>query len=513
MSAEFDPAEVARAAATQAASVDAPKPWGEPDMAVLRTSRRPPPKLPLEAFGPAWSDWIARAADAAAAAPDHVAANLLAAASGLIGHARWAQATPGWSEPPHLWLATVGDSGTNKSAAADALLRSILPTLEQKMLGDFPDRLADWRAQAEIGKARMEQWQRDVREAAKQEAPPPSAPVDCDKPEPQAPRLVMADVTIEKVAAVLAEAAPKGVIIARDELSGWLLGLNNYNDAGRQFWLEAHGGRPYRVDRQKLAKTLLVQRLAVAVMGSTQPEKIAKMFREADDGLLARFAWVWPEPREFRLSRAAPEIGWATNALDRLRLLDLKLDSEGVAYPTDVPLDENAVAFMERFGREMQIRQQDAGGLLRSAYGKARGLALRLSLVLTFLAWCGQDGYDPPPTTIAERTFQAACDLVAKYFMPMAERVYGDAAAATAERDAATLARWITKTKPDHVHIRTMMREVRLPGLTSADAIRAAADVLIEADWLQPIPLQRGFQTRPKAFYPVNPKLLEQTMR
>jgi hypothetical protein len=47
---------------------------------------------------------------------------------------------------------------------------------------------------------------------------------------------------------------------------------------------------------------------------------------------------------------------------------------------------------IEAFGREMQDRQTSAGGLLRSAIGKARGAALRLALVLELLWWCGEDG-------------------------------------------------------------------------------------------------------------------------
>lgn len=130
-----------------------PPPWPEPDMAVLRLHRRRPPDLPLAVFGSAWAEFIAQAADAAACPPDYVAAPLLAAASVLIGHARWAQATPGWSEPPHLWAAVVGDSGNGKSPGADALLRDVLPDIENKMLADFPDRLQDWRGTAEYGDA------------------------------------------------------------------------------------------------------------------------------------------------------------------------------------------------------------------------------------------------------------------------------------------------------------------------------------------------------------------------
>jgi hypothetical protein len=69
--------------------------WSEPDMAVLRLHRRRPPPLPIAVFGPEWQSWIKDAAEAAACPPDYVAAPLLAIASTLIGHSRWALATPG----------------------------------------------------------------------------------------------------------------------------------------------------------------------------------------------------------------------------------------------------------------------------------------------------------------------------------------------------------------------------------------------------------------------------------
>src|SRR5260370_31336926 len=83
--------------------------WPEPDFSVLRRDRPPPPRFPLAAFGPAWGEWIARAAEAAACPPDYVAAPFLATVSALIGHAPWAQATPGCAEPPHLWLRALRD--------------------------------------------------------------------------------------------------------------------------------------------------------------------------------------------------------------------------------------------------------------------------------------------------------------------------------------------------------------------------------------------------------------------
>jgi hypothetical protein len=132
---------------------------------------------------------------------------------------------------------------------------------------------------------------------------------------------------------------------------------------------------------------------------------------------------------------------------------------------------------------------------------------LRLALNLEFLWWCGEAGMAPPPKTISPRAFAAAALLVSDYFILMAERVYGDAAATIAERNAATLARWIHKTRAAEVHVRHLQREVRLPGLKKADDIRAATDVLIEADWLRSPAPGTEFGQRGRIAYVINPRL------
>ena len=483
--------------------------WETPDLAIMRLGRRAPPALPLDVFGPAWAAWIKSTAEASACPPDYVATCLLASTSALIGHARWVQATPGWREPPHLWLANIGDSGVGKSGGADALNRDILPVLEARMLGDFPERLAQWQAAAAADAARVEAWEKDVKKATQTGAAPPMPPKAEAAPHaPEPPRLRQTDITIERAGLILAEAAPKGVVVMRDEISGWLLSLNQYNDSGRAFWIEAYGGRPYRIERVKHPIPIVISRLAVSVFGSIQPEKLSELFRDADDGLLARFLWAWPDSLEFRLSRHAPGVQFATEALDRLRALDLMPDDgESAQRPLYVPLSEAALPALEAFARDMQRRQEDAGGLMRSAYGKARGVAIRLALVLAYLRWCAEDGMAAPPAVIAEGIFLDACDLVAEYFMSMAERVYGDAAATPDQRRAATLARWIWKTRPAVAHVRTLQREVRLPGLTSAEPIHAACAELIEAGWLRPP--ARPPIGRPPARYPVNPAITE----
>jgi hypothetical protein len=106
--------------------------------------------------------------------------------------------------------------------------------------------------------------------------------------------------------------------MVRDELAGWLLGMNAYNEGARAFWIEAYGGRPYRLDRVKHPEPITILRLAVAWHGGIQPARLVEVMREADDGLLARFMWFWPEPVPFNIAGTTPEIEWAITAFEWL---------------------------------------------------------------------------------------------------------------------------------------------------------------------------------------------------
>src|SRR5262249_52079935 len=162
-----------------------------------------------------------------------------------------------------------------------------------------------------------------------------------------------------------ATAAPKGLLIVRDELAGWIDGMTAYNPAGRSFWVEAYGGRPYRVERQKHPEPIEIPRLAVAMYGGTPPRKPATLIGRADAGLLGGMLWAGPEPVPFRLGLQTPLAQWAVDALDKLRELDLQAGDP--PRPIMVVLTDEALALMETFGREMQARQDVAGALLRSS--------------------------------------------------------------------------------------------------------------------------------------------------
>ncbi len=493
-----------RKLALQPSAAAEPEP---PEMGILTRTRLPAPALPLDAFGPSWVRWLERTAAGANAPADFVALPLLVAGSALIGNARWAQAWPGWTEPPILWGASVGNPSSGKSPGAAPVMGGVLRLVEAHLARDYPRELAAWEEAATVAAAIEGQWKADVKRAVEAGSAPPTRPAAADiPPRPVRPRVRVSDATVEALAAILA-GLPKGVLHVRDELAAWLLNLGRYSGGSdKPFWLEAYVGVPFVVDRLKNPVPIHIPRLAVATFGTIQPDRLMECLDTGDDGLAGRFLWAWPDPVPFRRPMQSCDTNWATQRLERLANLTMPADEHGETRPAYVSLDDGAARVLEAFAREMQAGEDGAHGLLRSSMGKARGQALRLALVLAFLRWCADDGGTPEPGSVEADTMQAAVGFMRSYFLPMAARVLGDASIPAEERAARTLAEWIMQTRPAVVNVSYVRDRARLPGLRETDAVKGAVRFLADARWLLP-PKDTGKAGRPRGDWVVNPQL------
>jgi hypothetical protein len=293
------------------------------------------------------------------------------------------------------------------------------------------------------------------------------------------------DSTPEEMASILS-GNPNGTLHLRDELAGWLDSFERYSAGGRAFWLEAYGGRPFVVDRKSQTKPLMVPFNGVSVLGGIQPEKLRdSLLGVADDGLVARFMWVWPEAITFRRPR---------QVADRARLEAVYRQLQQLYRASDdvvvIPLDPAAADIFETWISENDADVREAAGLYASFAGKARGLTLRLSLVLEYLAWA--DGGKREPTTVSVPSLVNALKLVEDFLKPHARRVFGDAALAPVEKDAAALARYIVKQGSQRINARDIQRNSALPTLKRRDDVEAATEALIEANWLREAPSRQG---------------------
>ncbi|MEM1152186.1 MAG: DUF3987 domain-containing protein, partial [Pseudomonadota bacterium] len=152
--------------------------------------------------------------------------------------------------------------------------------------------------------------------------------------------------------------------------------------AGRQFWLEAYGGRPYTVDRRSTPDTLQIELLTIGVLCGVQPDRLRELLHGGDDGLWARFLWCMPSSvPAFTIARTADDQAEAKEAFQRLARLTMGVDCDGTATPVSVRLSDAATAALERVEAQCRDEAKRLPGLA-STLGKARGHALRLTAVV-----------------------------------------------------------------------------------------------------------------------------------
>lgn len=115
------------------------------------------------------------------------------------------------------------------------------------------------------------------------------------------------------------------------------------NGTDRPFWLTAWTGSPYRADR-KTSATAIIPCLSLGIFGTIQPDRLATVFKGADDGLPARFLFCWPEARPFARPRGTVSVSRATEALCKLARLEMTTAEDGSPVPVFVNATEEAAA-------------------------------------------------------------------------------------------------------------------------------------------------------------------------
>jgi len=215
-----------------------------------------------------------------------------------------------WQVVPNLWGAIVGPPGVMKSAAIAQALKPIshLASLASR---NFEEAQRERDAAVEVIKARRDAARDAMKAAAKKNDADAletkrvelvDLAAEEEGGEVTERRFITSDVTIEKLGALL-RTNPRGLMLNRDELIGWLRGLDREDRAeSRAFFLEAWNGDG-RFTSDRIGRgTVHVEGLCMSVFGGIQPGRLrpyvlgAIAGDEEADGLLQRFGLlVWPD--------------------------------------------------------------------------------------------------------------------------------------------------------------------------------------------------------------------------
>ncbi|MFH1266011.1 MAG: DUF3987 domain-containing protein, partial [Planctomycetota bacterium] len=297
--------------------------------------------FPIEALPEPVRSFVAKAARAIGCDPSYIALPMLSGLASAIGNTRCIQLKRCWTEPAIIWTAIVGESGTLKTPAFKLAVRSI----HQLQIRKLREHQAA-HEQFEKGHLRYEAdlsaWKKEAAKGKGTAGAPP------EKPEPpQAERYIVSDITVEALAPILL-ANQRGVLLARDELAGWVGSFDRYvsgkGGADASHWESMHNGESIVVDRKTgQPRTIYVPSASASVTGGIQPGILDRVMgvEHRESGLLARLLLAFPPRGAKRWTEAeiAPELETAISAIfDRLYDLRAGEDDNGDPRPQTVKL-------------------------------------------------------------------------------------------------------------------------------------------------------------------------------
>lgn len=517
MNALLEKAEIIRPPAAASAA----RQWPAPRE--IRADLLPVPEFDAETLLPGLlGAFVLDEADRMSAPPDYVAAALIAAIGAVVG-ARCIvkpKARDSWGIPANLFGGIIGEPSSRKTPAASAVLRFI-ERLEANEAESHSEacrvhaaEMAAFEAQQGAIKAAMKKAAGGTGDDMKMRAAIGDLAALAPPEEPRMRRFRTADATTAKLGALLAD-NPKGaaILVFRDELAGWLAGLDNENSkSDRAFYLEGYNGTSsFPVDRIGRGSTV-VSPFCLSVFGGIQPGPLGRYMQAAaqgeQDGFLARFQLlVYPDPKPWQWVDRYPAEGtreFVREMFDRLAAFDPVQDG---ATPTDefnpIPAFKFSAAARAVFADwSADLNQsripREPDPLLKQHLGKFDRLFCSISLIL-HLAY-GRIG------DVQEDTALRAV-LWCEYLEAHARRVYS--LGEHGRMDAAgLLARRIAAGKlPDKFTARDVVRK-GWTGLSSTAQVEAALSALEDFDHV--VGVETDNETgRPTTRYTINPRTLE----
>jgi hypothetical protein len=470
--------------------------------------------LPPEMVPAPLREWISDIADLVKLPLEMVAVPAIVAAGSVIG--RSVGIRPGvyddFTVVPNLWGGVVARPGWMKTNAIDEALKP-LRGLAHTAHEQFKEREAEFEATKERIEAEIDALKSKMREAAKKdeslvelEKKMKAKKAELKQATPKETRYLTHDATVEKLGELLRD-NPRGLLVLRDELSGWLRTLEKAGHEGdREFFLESWNGTGSFVSDRIGRGTIHIPALTLAIFGGIQPGKLRPLIDGAldggigDDGLPQRLQLLvyldhlppWQKAERFTKSEPRKRAHTIFAGLDRLAI-----GSSGDAG--DIPYmrfssDAQTVFDDWHDALEHRLRGEtlDETPAFAAHLAKYRSLVPALALIFHCLDVAAKSA-----GVIADRVDETNVRLAAAWadFLEEHARKMYAAEINTGVAAAHALAKKIEDGGiADGESIRDIYRN-QWSGLRKPDRVDAAINVLIEHNWVRTDAVTKGGRT------------------
>jgi hypothetical protein len=381
----------------------------------LRLAGLPPVEpFPVDVLpGPA-ARLATEGADAIGCPADFLGVPIFAVAGGTIGRSVSLMLKPGYFAGATTFIGNIGPPSDGKTPALKAVVAAVR-AIDDVLAAEHAHAMERWKAEADMASP----------DGKKRKAPPP--------PKPR--RIDIDDATMEVLPVILAD-NPRGLVMIRDELSAFILGMNQFKGGkgnDRSNALKIWSGDRIVKDRVNHEANIPIRcpHPALTIVGGLTPDMLGELAdpRGRADGFIDRFLLAYPDPLHVAdwSDRGIPDDvadDWR-ELIARLwmRPLDAR---DGRSLPHVARFTpEGEARWVEHYNRQSaEMNAGDFSPHLRGPWGKLREYAGRLTLILTMMHHAADPTADPLKVPmVGPRRVDDAWRLIG-YFKSHARRVH-----------------------------------------------------------------------------------------
>ncbi len=469
----------------------------EPDLNPLNCDLLPVQAFDVDMLPDSLRDWVVDSHERVGCPIDYLAVGVMVSLATVIGRkvGIHPKAKDDWQVIPNLWACMIGNPSAKKSPA----MRESTAPLE-RLASLSRDKFSEQRKEYEINKivndALLSEADRALKDASKgkhktmsleQAAQHYQSIKDEVIEPPHERRYLINDSTIEKLGELLNQNT-NGLLMIRDELTGWLKSLDREDKASdRAFYLEAfNGSGAFTFDRIGRG-TVFIESMTVSIFGGIQPSMLSQYLQgaisgQSNDGFVQRLQLaVYPDNVALPYIDRYPNKEAKDKAFDLFIALD---DMPNQRYEDDYGIERVSCL---RFTTEAQslfnqwyqfldddARNEETPIIMQSHLLKYASLIPSLALILELAD-------NQQATAVSELSLRRAISWGA-YLRSHAMRIYGYSLTSSFKESAKRLID--RRNKLPEIFKVKQLQDKGWQGLAEYEQVKKVLSVLVEHGYL-----------------------------